>query len=208
MRIILCLLACIMIVLGGCTQASQPAANDSAMETPEMQNDTMDSAMQNDSMDAHANESMPAGGPEPEDANESVTEAGNMSANTSVSEEPEAQLILTMEEVSKHNSATDCWMVIYGSVLNLTAFSSHPGGSAYVPFCGTEASQAFDTKGGGGNSHSSSATAGLDFYTIGQLGEPQNRTVNGSNVSIPGGDDDDEWEDEYEDDEHEWEDDD
>jgi len=102
--------------------------------------------------------------------------------------------ILTMEEVAKHNSANDCWMVIYGDVLNLTVFSSHPGGSTYVPFCGTDATAAFDTKGGRGNAHSSSAAADLSLYTIGQLGQPQNRTVNASNTSISGGrGDDDEW---------------
>lgn len=111
--------------------------------------------------------------------------------------------ILTAEEVAKHNTANDCWMVIYGDVLNLTVFSSHPGGSTYVPFCGTDATAAFDTKGGRGNRHSSGAVADLSLYTIGQLGQPQNRTVNASNTSISGrGEDDGEWEDD------EWEDDD
>ena len=109
---------------------------------------------------------------------------------------------LTMEEVAKHNSANDCWMVIYGDVLNLTYLSSHPGGSTYVPYCGTEATQAFDTKGGRGNTHSSGAVADLSAYTIGVLGQPQNRSIDTGNVTISGGGDDDEWDDD------EWEEDD
>jgi len=112
---------------------------------------------------------------------------GNITQNASTS------IILTMEEVAKHNTANDCWMVIYGKVLDLTSFASHPGGSTYVPFCGTEATQAFDTKGGRGNTHSSSAIADLAAYTVGALGQPQNRTVEAGNITIARGDDDGKW---------------
>jgi len=120
-------------------------------------------------------------------------ETGNQSSGTA------SQIILTIEEVARHGAADDCWMVIYGKVLNLTAFSSHPGGSAYVPFCGTDATAAFDTKGGRGNAHSGTAVADLAAFTIGELGQPQNRTIDAANVTIPRGDDDD-WNDDEEDD--------
>ncbi len=117
-------------------------------------------------------------------------------ANESNSTPAQQPLLLTMEEVAKHSTAKDCWMVIYGKVLNLTVFSSHPGGSAYVPYCGTEATAAFDNKGDGGNSHSGAAVADLSAYTIGELGQPQSRNVTSANVTISGrGDDDDDWED-------------
>jgi cytochrome b involved in lipid metabolism len=103
-----------------------------------------------------------------------------------------------MEEVAKHNSANDCWMVIRGSVLDLTSFSNHPGGSTYVPFCGTDATNAFDTKGGNGNPHSSYANSLLASFTIGQLGQPQDRNITNSTIPISG-DDEDEYEEEYED---------
>ncbi len=119
-------------------------------------------------------------------------DAGNQSTDAA------PQLILTIEEVAKHSTANDCWMVIYGKVLNLTVFSSHPGGSAYVPFCGTEATTAFDTKGGRGNTHSGAAVADLAAFTIGELGKPQNRTIDAANVTIPRGGDD--WDDYEEDD--------
>lgn len=143
-----------------------------------------------------------ASAPEANDTPQSGNGTGSASnttppANASNPTPAQQPLILTMEEVAKHSAANDCWMVVYGDVLNLTVFSSHPGGSAYVPYCGTEATQAFDTKGERGNAHSGAAAAGLSAYTIGRLGQPQNRTVDAANVTISGSgdDDDDEWED-------------
>jgi len=38
-----------------------------------------------------------------------------------------------MEEVEKHNTPTDCWVVLYGVVFDLTKFAkSHPGGAKLV----------------------------------------------------------------------------
>ena len=52
-------------------------------------------------------------------------------------------LTLNMAEVAKHNSASDCWMVISGKVYDVTSFlNSHPGGSGtMLPYCGQEATQ-------------------------------------------------------------------
>ncbi len=109
---------------------------------------------------------------------------------------------LSMAEVSKHNAAQNCWVVVYGKVLDLTAFTAHPGGSAYVPYCGTEATRAFETKGGQGSGHSQAAVSWLDSYTIGALGSTVNSTaLPATNQTIPKGEDeDDEYEDEFEDD--------
>jgi cytochrome b involved in lipid metabolism len=41
--------------------------------------------------------------------------------------------IFAMDEIAKHDQAGNCWMVINGKVLDLSDFSSHPGGSAYLP---------------------------------------------------------------------------
>ncbi len=95
---------------------------------------------------------------------------------------------LTMAEIAKHNRAGDCWMVIYGDVLDLSSFTVHPGGSTYVPYCGTEATAAFDNKGGTGRPHSASAVAMLGPYTIGKLGQTVNSTVlNNTNPQLPNG---------------------
>lgn len=37
--------------------------------------------------------------------------------------------MLTIDEVSKHNSQTDCWMAVRGIVYDVTEFlEQHPGG--------------------------------------------------------------------------------
>jgi cytochrome b involved in lipid metabolism len=89
-------------------------------------------------------------------------------------------LTLTVEEVAKHGSASDCWTIINGKVLDLTSFSSPPGGSAYVPYCGKDGTAGYDTKGGRGSPHSSGADSMLASYTIGNLGE----TINLQSTSI------------------------
>jgi len=41
--------------------------------------------------------------------------------------------VFTVEEVSKHNSTTDCWLIISNRVYNVTSFlSSHPGGKNVI----------------------------------------------------------------------------
>jgi len=52
----------------------------------------------------------------------------------------------TLEEVSKHNSKTDCWVVLHNQVLNVTSFlKDHPGGElAILTFAGKDATKEFD----------------------------------------------------------------
>merc|ERR1719218_51247 len=51
-----------------------------------------------------------------------------------------------MEEVAKHNTEQDCWVVVNDQVLNVTNFlSQHPGGVlAIVTFAGKDASEEFN----------------------------------------------------------------
>lgn len=73
----------------------------------------------------------------------------------------------TMADVAKHNTATDCWMVLNtNEVYNVTAFLSiHPAGPApMTPFCGADATAAFNRVG-----HSSSAVGLEATYLIGNL---------------------------------------
>merc|ERR1712051_600362 len=53
---------------------------------------------------------------------------------------------LTLEEVAKHNSKADCWVVVSGQVLNVTKFlGEHPGGElAISTFAGKDATEEFD----------------------------------------------------------------
>merc|ERR1711907_231045 len=52
----------------------------------------------------------------------------------------------SLEEVAKHVTKTDCWVVVSGQVLNVTKFlGEHPGGElAILTFAGKDASEEFD----------------------------------------------------------------
>merc|ERR1719382_1416041 len=52
----------------------------------------------------------------------------------------------TMEEVAKHTTKADCWVVVAGQVLNVTNFlSQHPGGElAIITFGGKDATEEFN----------------------------------------------------------------
>jgi len=79
---------------------------------------------------------------------------------------------LTTSEVAKHNTDSNCWIIIQGSVYNLTQYLNlHPGGSnRIIPYCGQNATTAFVTKDGKG-SHSLQADSDLSKLKLGQLNE-------------------------------------
>ncbi len=84
---------------------------------------------------------------------------------------PGSTITLTQEEIAKHNSANDCWMIVQGSAYAVTGFLNiHPGGaSAIAPYCGADATQAFLTQGGQGT-HSAVADQQLAALLIGKVG--------------------------------------
>jgi cytochrome b involved in lipid metabolism len=79
--------------------------------------------------------------------------------------------LIPASEVTKHSSSKDCWIIIENKVFNVTTYlRSHPGGAGTItPYCGKEATRAFQTKGGGGGNHSSRAYAQLNAFYIGDL---------------------------------------
>merc|ERR1719265_2588100 len=53
---------------------------------------------------------------------------------------------ITLEEVAKHNTKGDCWVVLNGEVLDVTNFlKDHPGGElAIMTFAGKDATEEFN----------------------------------------------------------------
>lgn len=73
----------------------------------------------------------------------------------------------TSAEVAQNDSQSSCWVIVDGSVYDLTKWiAQHPGGSgAILNLCGTDASSAFDSQ-HGGQSRPSNV---LDGYFMGPL---------------------------------------
>jgi len=107
------------------------------------------------------------------------------------------QVSLSLTEISRHNSAADCWLVINNEVYDVTSYlRAHPGGvGIVVPYCGQpDGTQAFATKAGRG-SHSSTARTELQQFLLGPVNSTTTtstiNSVQNINVSSFGGEDDD-----------------
>lgn len=81
-------------------------------------------------------------------------------------------LILISEEVAKHNSITDCWLIIQNKVYDVSSYVNfHPGlAETIIPYCGKEASKAFETK-NKNKPHSQEAWNLLNDYYLGDLNQ-------------------------------------
>ncbi|XP_013201232.2 uncharacterized protein LOC106143647 [Amyelois transitella] len=80
---------------------------------------------------------------------------------------PEAKdRTITLAEVSHHDTAQDCWVVIYDRVYDITSFlEEHPGGAdVMLEYAGQDASTAFRSSG-----HSRNTSRTLDRFLVGEL---------------------------------------
>jgi cytochrome b involved in lipid metabolism len=112
----------------------------------------------------------------------------------------QASVSLTLQEISQHNLAADCWMIINNKVYNLTNYlNAHPGGvNAILPYCGQDGTNAFATK-NQGVPHSSAADNLLSSFYLGDVGQAigsqQIQNVQSQTQNIPssgrGNEDDD-----------------
>ncbi|OJI86157.1 hypothetical protein ASPTUDRAFT_187565 [Aspergillus tubingensis CBS 134.48] len=81
----------------------------------------------------------------------------------------------TLEQVQKHNTADDLWIVLHNKVYNVTNYlEDHPGGKeVLIEAAGTDATEAFEEIG-----HSDEAREQLEPYFVGDLpSEEQAETV-------------------------------
>lgn len=76
-------------------------------------------------------------------------------------------VLLTLEEVAKHNTEADCWIVVDGKVYDVTSYlDDHPGGiEIIVDVAGQDSTEDFEDVG-----HSEDAYEQLKDYLIGVLG--------------------------------------
>jgi cytochrome b involved in lipid metabolism len=77
----------------------------------------------------------------------------------------------TASDVATHAASSDCWVIIDGSVYDVTSFlNRHEGGAeVIIKECGKDASTAFHTMDGSGRDHPAKATAMLKNYYKGVL---------------------------------------
>ncbi len=85
--------------------------------------------------------------------------------------------IISKETIAKHNTQTDCWTIVNGSVYDITPYvPSHPGGAEILRACGADGTSLFNTRTtdsgdqvGSGTPHSNNAQGLLSQFKIGTL---------------------------------------
>ncbi len=77
---------------------------------------------------------------------------------------------IPITDIVVHSTAADCWIIIRAKVYNVTSYlTQHPGGASRItPYCGSDATTAFSTKGGEGT-HSVIAENDLAKLYVGEV---------------------------------------
>lgn len=101
----------------------------------------------------------------------SVLSNPNTSTNNTPVNLSNAGTVIAMNQVATHNTANDCWVIVKNQVYNVTSLiPQHPGGpGAITPFCGKDATIAFENRNGKGP-HPQKSQEKLDtVYLVGPL---------------------------------------
>lgn len=74
----------------------------------------------------------------------------------------------TLDEIKKHSNVKSCWIVIHGSVYDLTKYlKDHPGGpNVLLEYAGLDGSFLFDRA-----AHSKKTKAHMENYKIGEVSD-------------------------------------
>ena len=76
----------------------------------------------------------------------------------------------TTDDIAQHNTEDDCWMIYDGSVYDLTSYLDiHDRFLDIRNWCGSDMTEAFETKDGLDRDHRSSSYALLENYKIGEI---------------------------------------
>jgi len=91
---------------------------------------------------------------------------------------------ITVAEVLKHNTVSDCWSVVNGNVYNLTSYvSTHAGGEAVIKaICGKDGTKAFS----GQHAGASKPNADLSSLLVGPLSAAGASSGSSSSGALPG----------------------
>lgn len=75
-----------------------------------------------------------------------------------------------MDEIAKHSSREDCWLLIEGKVYDVTKFiPMHKGKDAILMGCGKDATALFNNRPNGSGAHSATARSLMKNFAIGEL---------------------------------------
>lgn len=144
------------VVLAGCTWGA--AAPNTPFNSPET---IPEASATNTPLVRDANGMLPAG---------SETLPGSATAASTAAALAKT---FTLAQVAQHGTKDDCWMVVKGTVYDVSAFiksGKHPGGDAILLGCGKDATQYYTTRGGKGD-HPSKAYDLLAGFEIGTLAQ-------------------------------------
>jgi len=91
---------------------------------------------------------------------------------------------ITVAEVLKHNTVSDCWSVVNGNVYDLTSYvSNHKGGAAVITaICGKDGTKAFS----GQHAGASKPNADLSSLLVGPLSAAGASSGSSSSGALPG----------------------
>lgn len=157
----------LLLGLAGCSSSTEPEAMPtSSVEVEPQAIETMDPMDPMDPMESEPAETSDG----TETASPSPTASPTQSPSQTASASPsptQTSAALTLAEVAKRNTQSECWVAIDGNVYDLTEWiRQHPGGSGAIrSLCGTDGTNQFLSQHGGESRPSST----LDRYYLGPL---------------------------------------
>jgi cytochrome b involved in lipid metabolism len=84
-----------------------------------------------------------------------------------------AEKVISLEELSKHSSETDCWMAIDGAVYDMSQYiklhQEECKKMKFVDYCGVDASEVWKKTESGKSPHKKKSYRSLEKAKVGQL---------------------------------------